>query len=63
MTNLPPEQLRCRPQAADHHCHNCKRWADHPEQNAFVITRVVHTTGSRDETCAYVPASLLKEAA
>ena len=62
MTNLPPEQLRCRPAAADSKCQNCKRWIDHPEQLVFTIARVVNTIGSHDKACIYVPASHLEAA-
>lgn len=61
MTTLPVDVTRCRPIAVDQWCRNCKRWADHPEQTHFNVTRVVNTTGSRDEACAYVPISLTKE--
>jgi hypothetical protein len=46
---------RCRPIIVDHYCRNCSRWADHPEQTHFNVTRSVNTLSSRDEACAYVP--------
>ena len=58
MTNLPFDVVRCRPLAADHHCTNCKRWVDHPEQLIGHVVPLVLTTDSRDEACAYVPVSL-----
>lgn len=63
MKNLPTEVTRCRPQEPDSHCANCKRWADHPEQVLWMVVRLVNTTNSRDEACAYVPISRVKEAA
>lgn len=61
MTTLPTDVTRCRPILLDKWCRNCKRWADHPEQTHFNVTRVVNTVGSRDDACAYVPISLTLE--
>lgn len=60
MTTLPTDVTRCRPILVDPYCRNCKRWANHPEQSHFSVTRVDNTVGSRDEACAYVPISLTK---
>ena len=62
MTTLPTDVTRCRPILVDSWCRNCKRWCDHPEQTHYSVTRTVNTTGTRDEACAFVPISLLKEA-
>lgn len=62
MTALPVDVTRCRPIVVDSHCRNCKRWADHPEHVSHSVTRVVLTTNSRDEACAYAPVSLIKGA-
>lgn len=59
--SLPTDVTRCRPILVDSHCRNCQRWADHPEQTHFNVTRTVNTTGSRDEACAYVPINPAKE--
>lgn len=61
MTALPVDVTRCRPIVIDAHCRNCKRWADHPMQTHYAVTRSVNTVGSRDEACAYLPISLIKE--
>lgn len=61
MTNLPFDVTRCRPAVADERCHNCKRWADHPEQVLGHVTPLVHAASSRDRACVYRPISLQHE--
>jgi hypothetical protein len=57
MTNHRPEVTRCRPAEAAPRCHNCRRWADHPEQIIGSITRVINATGPRDPACVHTPIS------
>ena len=60
MTLLPADYMLCRPATPGERCHNCRRWADHPEQVIGQITRIVNTTGQRDTACIYIPISLLE---
>lgn len=62
MTQLPFDVSRCRPARPDDKCHNCKRWADHPEQVFGHVSPLVNTTDSRDRACMYRPISLLEAA-
>ncbi|WP_288074814.1 hypothetical protein [Pseudomonas sp.] len=62
MTPLPTGYTLCRPADPGPRCHNCRRWADHPEQVIGQITRVVKTSGQRDPACVHFPISYLKDA-
>lgn len=58
MTHLRFDVSRCRPARPDSKCHNCKRWADHPEQVFGHVTALVFTVGSKDAACMFRPISL-----
>ena len=62
MTLHHPQITRCRPQVVGSKCQNCRRWADHPEQVIYQVTRVINTTGPKDAACVYVPVSLQEPA-
>ena len=52
---LPYDYSRCRPDIADHHCRNCQRWADHPDQTWGERTPQHQCGGSVDENCRFIP--------
>ena len=60
MNRLPPGYTLCRPATPGQRCHNCRRWADHPEQILGMVTRIVNAAGHRDPACIYIPISRLE---
>lgn len=60
MTPLPFGYTLCRPTSPGPRCHNCRRWADHPEQVIGQVTRVVNASSQRDPACIYIPISQLE---
>jgi hypothetical protein len=53
---LPLDYTRCDPYSPDIHCHNCKRFAHHPEQTWGPRTSLIIGVIPQAANCHYIPA-------